>query len=320
MAKIYTADEIISLARDIGKLPNTSATGTSSSDLLGFLNGYLQTTLAPAILNSREDYFNRSKRTALAASTSAYRIDPRAMLGVERDITYINTSGKRYPVLQKISRGDVDQVQDSLSATRPTGFYLEGNYIHLVPTLGASAEGYLEETFPMRPGELVLAEDARLVQSVNTTTRVVTLTASAPSNWSAASTFDVHSPYSGAELKCWGKAASTVAGSQITFSTAIDGSLTGEYAIEAGDYVCLAGESAVPAVPYEFHPILAQATAHEFVASLGDAENARMLKGRLDEMMRVTLDALRPRVEGKREAIKRAPYISLQGRRGALYG
>lgn len=320
MAKIYTADEIISLARDLGKLPNTSATGTTDSDLLAFLNHYLHTTLAPAILNVREDYFNRSVRTALSANTSRYRINPRAMFLAERDICYVNTSGKRYPVLEKIARGNVDQIEDSLSATRPTGFYLEGNYIHLIPTLGSSAEGWLEETLPMRPGELVVESDGAIVESVNTTTKVVTLTANALDDWTTSSTFDVHSPSSGAELKCWDKTVSSISGRQLTFSTAVDGSLTGEHAIEAGDYVCLAGECIVPAVPYEFHPILAQAAAFEFIASLGDMDNARNLKARLDEMMRLSLDALRPRVEGKRETVRRAPYISLQGRRGALYG
>ena len=311
MARVFTADEIIALARDIGKIPNTGATGSEDADILRFLNDYLQTTLAPAIMEAREGFFDRQYRTALSASTSTYRIHPRAILGCERDVRYINSDGNRNPPLDHLSPGDVDQFTGS-SGSVPTAFYIEGNYIRLLPDMSASASGYLEEVFPMRPGELVLATNTRLVQSVASTT--ITLTANAPASWGTNDTFDIHSPYSGSELKCWDKAASTVSGTTITTTTAIDGSLTGEFAVAAGDYVCLAGECAVPAVPYEFHQVLARAAAAEWAESLGDSEGAKLHSERLNARMRTLLAALKPRITGKRKRHKKAPFIAAQGR------
>ena len=312
MARVFTADEIIALARDIGKIPNTSATGSEDSDLLKLLNDYLQTTIAPAIMSVREGYFDRQYRTALSATTSTYRVNPRALLGCERDIRYVNSDGTRSPPLDQISPGDVDMVQDSQSASKPTGFYMEGNYIKLIPTMGSDASGYLEEVFPMRPSELVLVTNTRRVSSVSGTT--ITLTAAVPSGWDTDDTFDIHSKYSGAELKCWDKAAGTVSGTTIITSTDIDGTLTGEFAVEAGDYVCLSGECAVPAVPYEFHQVLARAIAAEFAESLGDSESAKLHSDRLTMRMKLLLDALKPRVSGKKKRHKKSPLISAQGR------
>jgi len=312
MARVFTADEIITYARDIGKIPDTSATGTEDSDLLRFLNDFLQTTIAPAIMAKRADYFNRQYRTALSASTSRYRINPRAMLGCERDVRYVNSDGYRSPTLEQVSIGDVDQLSESTSSDIPSGFYIEGNYIVLFPSLGSGATGYLEEVFPMRPSELVLATNTRVVESVSSTT--ITLTAAVPSGWDTNDTFDIHSPYSGAELKCWDKAASTVSGTTITTTTAIDGTLTGEYSVAAGDYVCLAGECAVPAVPYEFHQVLSRAIARDFAESLGDTQAADKHGAHLNAKMNVLIDAMTPRIPGKRKRHKPAPFINAQHR------
>jgi hypothetical protein len=238
-------------------------------------------------------------------------MNPRAILGCERDIRYVNTDGKCSPPLEQIGVADYDQISDSLNATRPTCFYIEGDYIVLVPTLGASVEGSIDETFPIRPGELVLEEDIRIVSAVSTPS--ITLSAAMPSDWDTDSTFDIHSKHSGAALKCWDRSVSVCSGTGITFDSAVDGSLTGEYAVEVGDYVCLSGEAGVPAVPYEFHHILAQAAAASFAESLGDTEAATLHDKRLRTMMETSLGAMMPRVRGKRKKLKGTPFLSLQG-------
>lgn len=312
MASVFTSDELLALARDIGKIPNTEAPGSTDSDLLGFMNLYLKDTMAPAILEVREGYFDRQVRTTLVASTSRYRVDPRAILGTLRDIRYVNSSGYRSPPLEQISPGEVDQTEDSTSASVPTGFYLEGDYIVLVPTLGSSVSGSLEQVVPLRPGELVLETNTRVVSAVNTSTKTITTSSAVPSGWSTDDTFDVHSKESGAELKCWDKVASTVSGTTITFTTDIAGTLTGEYAIAVGDYVCLAEEAAVPAVPKDMHEILALATAVEFTASV-DLEHSQFLEKKLTQKMKIALEAMKPRIAGKRKVLRMAPFIALQG-------
>lgn len=314
MPSIYTADEILLLARDIAKVPDTGATGSEDADLLRLANAYLQSVLAPAVLSVHEAYFDRAVRQALVASTSRYRIHSRAMLGKVTAVRYANSSGDYDRVLTLIARGKREHLRSlDLDAAAPTAYWLEGSYIMLYPDIGTNATGYLEQVVPMRPGDLVLSTAARVVASVDSTTQV-TLSSAVPSGWSTASTFDIHSKYSGAELKCWDRAAGTVSGTTVEFSSAIDGTGAGEVAVEAGDYVCLAGECAVPAVPRELHSVLSQGLAVKLSESWGDIEAVKAHKVLLDESLRVVGSELKPRVSAQPKAIKGLPFLRMHGR------
>jgi len=319
MARVFTADEILTLARQLGSIHESAADGTEDADLLRFINFYLQSEMAPAIMNVREAYYSRSVRTALAASTSAYRINHRAMLNREIDVRYVSSDGYYTPALERVSEGHLDQVYDGGGASKPSAFFVRGNYIHLLPSLGASPSGSIEQTFAVRPSELVLAANVRTITDVNTTTKVITTSSAIPAGWGTGDTFDVHSYQSGAELKCWDKAVSAASGTSMTFSTAIDGSLSGEYQVEVGDYVCLAKEAGVPAVPYEFHQILAQAVAAKFTEVI-DPEASKLHTNRLVQMMKLALSAMEPRVEHKKTRIRKIPLIAAQGRGRISYG
>lgn len=319
MARVFTADEIITLARQIGSIHESAADGTEDADLLRFINFYLQTEMAPAILNVREGYYSRSVKTTISANTSAYRLNHRAMLNRAIDIRYVTSDSQYEPPLERISEGHLDQVYDSSSASKPTAFFVRGNYIHLLPSIGGSPSGSIEQTFAVRPSELVLATNVRTITAVNTTTKVITTSSSIPATWGTDDTFDVHSYKSGAELKCWDKAVSAASGTSMTFSTAIDGSLTGEYEVEVGDYVCLAEEAGVPAVPYEFHQMLAQAVAAKFTEVI-DPEASQVHNSRLVQMMKLALAAMEPRVEHKKTRIRKVPFIAAQGRGRLSYG
>ena len=88
------------------------------------------------------------------------------------------------------------------------------------------------------------------------------MTATKPTGFVQDVDYYIHSPNSGSEIKAFDITASAASGTDITFTaTDIDGSTFGSYAAAAGDYVCLAGECALPFLPYEMHPLVAIAAA-----------------------------------------------------------
>jgi len=314
MAKVYTADEIVALARQKAQAPKTGATGSLEADLLAHANEFLLSTLAPLILARREDYFARARRTALVAATSHYPIEPRAMLGATLDVRYVNGDGNYQGPLEYIDSGDVDELRSETTVAIPLAFWLEDDSIRLWPDLSAAPEGWLEQFVAIRPGELVLVTNARRVETVDSTTQV-TLTETVPSTWVDGSVFDVHAPASGARLRAWSKTGATVSGTGITFATFINGSIHGERAVAAGDYVCLEEECAVPPVPKEFHPLIATAAASLFCESIGDHENHARLEQELQRKLQAALEPMKPRVVGKPKKIRGTPYSRMQGRK-----
>ena len=311
MAKTYTADQVISLARDIGKIPNTGSVGWRDQDFLAFMNLYLATTLAPLIMGVREDYYSRPFRTALTGTTARVRVHERAILQAPTDVRVVSSSGAYLPDPELIDPGHVDVYARSTQVgSRPLAYWMEGMDICFSPR---ASSGYLEQVIALRPGELVLAEDARQVESVSDT--AVTLASNPPTSWTTSSTFDAHSSKSGAETIFLDRSITAIAANVLTFSAAPDGSAVGERALAAGDWLCLEGEAAVPGCPYEFHPVLAQATAVKMLETI-DKEAHQVQKGILDQMMRANLDLMQPRISDKPKRLRGTPYIGLQGTGG----
>ena len=112
-----------------------------------------------------------------------------------------------------------------------------------------------------RPGDLVTSSNYRIVEGVNLTTKTLTLNSNVLATWTTGKKYDVHSAESGAEIKLWSASVTTASAKTLIFTDAIDGSREGTAAVEVGDYVTLENEAAIPALPRELHPALAQAAA-----------------------------------------------------------
>ncbi len=321
MARAYTANELVSMARDEARIPNTGSTGSQDADILNRINEYLSSTLLGLVMEAKEEYFVRTTRTTLSSGTGRYRLPARAMYQKLRDLRYVENSGSSFFPIPHIVIGTIDEhFHTGDSSSSPYGYYLEGNDVVLLPEAANGLSGFLDMAFYFQPGDLVLVENARLVQSV--ASNVVTLTADAPSTWTASSTFDMHSPNSGAEIKAWDRSVTSVSGAAVTFTSAVDGSVAGESAVAAGDYVCLAGESALPGVPRELHPALGLAGAIAMLDEEGDFEAVASKSRRLDRLLHGTPDGkndgalgrLRHRVEAKPKFVSGGAFISAQGR------
>ena len=158
--------------------------------------------------------------------------------------------------------------------------------------------GTLKLSYFFRPGQLVKAASYRRVASVDSTTQV-TLDSTAPTAWVAGTTLlDAHSKESGAEVRVFDYGASTI-GATIIFTQAIDGSVDGTRAVQVGDYVVEAEHAAIPAIPRDAHPVLAQAAACRLLESDGDSDMLKIGRETLAHMFDNMADLFETRVEGK---------------------
>jgi hypothetical protein len=146
----------------------------------------------------------------------------------------------------------------------------------------------------------VLSKDARQVVSVDPDTGEVIVDQALPSSWDTSDEFDCHSGASGAEIKTWSISASSVSTTSLTFAASdMDGSTFGRQPIETGDWICLANEAALPAVPIEWQPIIVRSVAARYAEAEGDQAGLQNHTAWLDRAMLTAAKTGETRVERK---------------------
>jgi hypothetical protein len=314
MARAFTSEQLLTEVRRIGAFSDVSSEGKTDTDILNALNTVMLDELVPNLLRYREEYLVKAINQTITASDTFINIPSRAIGNTLRDVYFVSSDLSANEYLPKISREDIPFLASLDTTNTPGGFYVEGDSIRLLP---GPTSGVLRLSYFFRPGTLVKADSYRTVASVDSTTSV-TLNSAVPTSWDTDTLFDVHSKNSGAENRYFDKVATTVSGTTLTFSTAIDGSLADTQAIQVGDYVVEAENAAVPALPREMHPILAQAAAARMLESEGDTEMLEVARQTLARQLQNMNQILEARVEGKPiKVTNKNSFLNRQTFRGA---
>jgi len=295
MAKLWTTEQEIAEVRRIGAFNDVESEGKADADIINALDLVMMDELVPSLNLLKEEYLVRNHVVTTTANQEFVDVPSRAVAGMLRDIWISGTDGEGRRLLPMIGREN-RPFYDNDAASYPAGFYMQGDHIVLVPKISGAKT--LQLSYMFRPGQLVKSSAYRTVSSVDSTTSI-TVDSTVPTAWTTANTFDVHSPKSGAENRVFDYGAGTVSGTTITFSAAIDGSATNTFAVEVGDYVCLAETAAVPSLPRELHPVLAQAAACRLLESDGDAVALQIARQTLARQIQAFTRMADSRVEGK---------------------
>ena len=297
----YLAEDLIQVVRDRVVTGQAATEGTQDADILRVINDEALGRLYNAVMHCREEYYVHTTKQTMTAGTVRYRIPHRAMQTKIRDLFYWDASGNRCKLLPIPREYRANITSTSSNQTVPSGYYFEGNHIVLHPDTSTCLTGTLEIAYFFRPGELVLSTSAR--QITNVAGGLITVDDDVPSTWTALLSYDIHSPHSGAEIKAWDLTASVVSANQLTFaSTAMDGSTSGTLAVEVGDWLCLAEEAALPGLPREWHPVLAQAAAAAILETV-DPERFQLSVQVLERSIERMYAALSNRDDSYAEAI-----------------
>lgn len=281
MSYLYTSDELIEDVQGRAMLAASSKT-LNTDDYLRFINDEIQSYLVPFIMSTREEFFVTSSDVSVTAATAAYPIPTRAIGSKLRNVLYL--CGSDYVALDRLEPERVF-AGGQTTPSQPEGYYIEGNSVVLYPT--PSGAGTLRLSYFARPNRVVSLAEVGTVTGMPSTT--VTINA-APSDFPTTSTpYDLVKGTPHFECRAIDKSA-TRSSTTLTFSTATSG-------LTAGDYVCLAGESPVPQIPVELHPLLAERVVVRALQALGDPK-VELAIASAEQMRRGLERLLTPRSEG----------------------
>lgn len=311
MSKSYTTEQLITTVRRIGAFNDVSSEGKEDSDIIDVLDIVMLDELLPAIVRLQEEYLVRTVDVTSTANQEFLQVPKRSVANGLRDIYFVDGTVQRYlPMINRENRPFHGQIANE----QPIGIYMEGDRIVLVPKSTGGAVFRLSYTF--RPSQLVKAADYRKVVTVDSTTSV-TVDSTIPTGWSTSSVFDVHSANSGAETRAFDLSASAATGTTVTFTTLIDGSVNSTYAVEVGDYVVLAETAAIPSLPRELHPALAQAAATRLLEADADPVALRIARETLARQIKSFNILAESRIEGKaHKIVNRNSFLTRMTTRG----
>lgn len=284
----WTVEDIITSAKRRALIPSAQTT-FQTADFIAIANEELQSYLVPTITSQREDYFIAHYDVAINAPNLAYRLPTRAVGQALRHVWLVDPSSMLQP-FPRISRDDL--------VACPSGFYLDGNVLSIAtdaPDTIGQLGNFIRMDYFQRPNTLVASTAVGTITNINAGAKQVTVS-SAPGTFTSSVLYDLVRAIPGFE--CLGiDLMASIAGNVLTFSNALPSDLL------VGDTVALAGQSNIPQIPPEGHPLLAQRVAVKCLEALGDAEQIQTAGGVLARMETDFVKMIAPRVAGNIERI-----------------
>ena len=284
-ALLYDTNALVASVKRRGALP--SGTGLSASDILQRATEELRGFIVAFLKSLREEYIIAP--LTIAASGNTVAIPVRACGAALRTVQFQNNTTQGPCNLPRV---EPERVYGYVPAgTVPQGFYFQGNNLIFVGCQNPVGTIFL--SYQQRPGQLVFPSATGVISTITpggSTTAIAC--SSVPTTFTSAALYDFVSATPNFVASALDVVAS-VSGTTLTVANALVPST-----LAVGDYVCLAGQTPVPQIPFELHDLLAQVTAQEIAQSTGssrlDAITSKTNQLKSDMMM-----MLSPRTDGQ---------------------
>lgn len=293
MAESFTTVELLADIKQRAMIPTDQST-FSATDLLRFATDELRLALLPMLLAEREEFYltETGATQSLVANQAAYAIPYRAAGQLLRDVVLVDANG----VVRNLTRIEYDQIPDySFSGTgTPEYFCLRNNKAVLFPTPGSADTTYsVRMPYYIRPSKLVESTAAAQVTVISGTDVTVS---SVPSTFTTTTSVDFVRATGGFECLAIDATISAVNSTVLTLS-AVPSDLA------VGDWIALSGQSPIPQLPAELHPLLAERVAKKVLKSIGDSNGAKLSEETIIEMTKAASLLTSPRVHGEPKRI-----------------
>lgn len=295
MAVSYlTSETLIDSVVRRAHIPISEVTFTDD-DILAFANEEMMMGMLPAIMKMHEEFYVYPFLIPLVSAESYYEIPDRAIGSKVRAVFYIDASSNLQE-MARVNPEDIAFYQNRSSINFPRAFYLENNYLVMVPIINDNPQGNLVAKVYIRPNQLVDSSRVATVTSVNTTTGIVTVD-SIPSMFSLSSTYDFIQVDRTHRLKGIDVPPITINSTTntITFApsiplptnpTSVPPVLNTALPLDlnVGDLICLAGETDIIQMPDELHSILSQRVVCRCLEAQKDLDGLQAANAKLQEM------------------------------------
>lgn len=296
----YTTTGLLANMKRRGFTPSSS--GLTTSDLLSCLSETLRTYIPAFLKGLREEFI--ISQLSIAVTSATVPVPARACGIALRTIGWLESDGRVRPLtrIEPERRSDWGQ-----SGSSPRGFMFQGNNCILVP---AVTSGTLVVSYQQRTGELVLPTSAAVIDNrLNSTTLVVS---NAPNTIASDVLCDVVGFQPNFKLKAMDLEVVAVSDNGGGFSSVVFTD-TLPTTFVAGDFLCLANETCVPAeLPLECFDLLAQATAFQIASDTG-SERLKTITLALERLEKQVALVLSPRDDGGARVIVNRSRIGRWG-------
>lgn len=245
----------------------------TDAEMLIILNDEMKTEITPLLMKLQEEFFVQNKDYTIS-STNAYRFPKRNIGNKLRDVKLVD--GTQFTNLARLFEEDRD--------SSDSGYYISRNTLSLSDDI---TTGTLRVSYFLAPSTLVLSTACAQVLTIDSATQITV--SSLPSTFALTTPVDFVQAVGPNDLLAIDQTIASIAGTTLTFT-----SLSSDLAV--GDYICLAGQSCVPVVPEELHPVLIQAALVSCLNSKKD-KSAENESKKLQNMKNTMVDLLDTRVE-----------------------
>lgn len=275
-----------------------------STDIYQMIDRETESKMTPLILRCMSEYMVADYPYNITAGQALYAIPSRAVAGKLRDVQIIQSNNP--DSISPLQRLDFSDLYASTSGTfrvlvQKTGFYIEGNYIRMYPT-PQNTSNIINLSYYIRPNTCVDPSMCAQIQSINTSTNVVTVV-SAPANITTSTPIDFVNALPGFECKAINQVITNVGSNTYTFS-----SLPGNLSV--GDYVCQATQTCVVQIPQELLGLLSQYVTVRVLSAQGDAQAYQQALNELKTLEENAMMLIAPRVDGKLVRVTNSKGIS----------
>lgn len=330
MPKSLKTNDLINSVKRRAMIPASQNT-FKTDDFLEILNEEMAINLLPIVLGNHEDYYLISEDVPLVTNQKQYSIPYRAIAASIKDVHIRDTSGNMYE-LTRIDSGMITDYQNDYGILGTNeAFYTEGDTIVLVNGGAGFGGASLVFSYYIQPNNLVEDKYGATIQSVTVGATQTTLVLdSVPTAFSeSGAKFDFISHRSPHSILCYDLTPVSINTTTLVFNNDdLNGRLTetvqtGDIPIrlQAGDFITIAGETIVPNLPVEVHPVLAQLAAVYCLESLNDLDGLDRARQKLALMQQNTNELLHDRVENAPKKIvnRHGALRTVLGRRNYRY-
>jgi len=322
MSRVLNGDDMINSTRRRTMCPDDTRTFTDN-DILDIIDEELNAQVLEKLKVLHGDNLTVVQDVKRNAE-GVYEIPYRALGNTLRDVSLV--SGNTVYELSQVSVSEVPDYSrgygDSTSSLDT--FYMENSTV----VLNSPERSYdtLRFRYLLRPNFLTKLNQAGIISEINIDEQNDQISLSLSSvgrNFSGNSLYDIIGEKSPNKIKMFDiKPESVTIGTNgiIVFKLSDFNNKEGD--IKVGDYVSIAGETPVPNIPTEMHPLLAQAAAVQILESLNDTEALRSATMRLDKMtasIQTLVDNrvdLAPKKIKPRHSTLKSAVIGYRGKRG----
>jgi hypothetical protein len=320
------SDELLARARRAAFIGDELAyTEYTNQVLFDEMNDRLRSVFSDAIISARSGYWLSTVVFAGNVTYGSFRIPSRAAVGGLESVEYL-LNGEYYH-LRELSPREAAKWEVTSSSTvtgLPVGYWLDGEKVNLVraPQSGVT----IRLRYYLRPSLLVTSQSSTssnsgsaaairgridFVDNANKKVTVNTLpfdySLTSPAAITTGATVDVVRP-TGWHTPTIVSAVGTIVGNEITFA----GLTSDEFlqGVRLNDYVRVADQTDWPALPSDFHRMLADATAANILREMDLGSKAETISTVASADFTRFAKVIQPRVKSEPKRIRQRPYWS----------